>query len=119
MIIWLFPEQLWSFAVPVLERLDGRSALEDGLGQLAVVEADIAQDGLLQILAAAEAVALQDVLDAAVEPLDHTIRLRSHRWGQAVFDAEIGAEAVEVVVAGGGATTQAEEPAGRTPCRCR
>ena len=59
--------------MPVLERVDGRSALEDGLRQLAVVEADIAQDGLLQVLAAAETMALQNVLDPAVEPLDHTI----------------------------------------------
>ena len=58
--------------MPVLERVDGRSALEDGLRQLAVVEADIAQDGLLQVLAAAETMALQNVLDPAVEPLDHT-----------------------------------------------
>ena len=47
--------------MPVLERVDGRSALEDGLRQLAVVEADIAQDGLLQVFAAVEAMALQDI----------------------------------------------------------
>ena len=33
----------------------------------AVIELDVAQEGLLQVLAALEAVALQDVLDAAVQ----------------------------------------------------
>ena len=98
--------------IPDLERVDGRSTLEDRLGQLAVVEADIAQDGLLQVLATAEAVALQDVLDPSVEPLNHAIRLRAHRGRQAVLDAEIIAKTVELVVAGGGATAQAEEPVG-------
>lgn len=46
------------------------------------------QDRLLRILAAAEAVALQDILDAAIE-------------------------AVELAVAGGGASAQAEQPVGR------
>src|SRR5690625_977120 len=86
------PEQLGPLAMPVLQRADGHSAIEGGLRQLAVVEADVAQDRLLQVLAAAEVMALQDVLDAAVKPLDHTIRLRSHRRRQAVFDAEIGAK---------------------------
>lgn len=49
-----------------LERADGRFALEDGLRQLAIVQADIAQDDLLQILAAAEAVALQAVFDPSI-----------------------------------------------------
>lgn len=80
--------------------------------ELTVVEADISQDRLLEVLAAVEAVALQDVFDPSVEPLHHTIRLRAHRRRQSVFDAKIGAEAVELVVAGGGAAAQAEQPVG-------
>ena len=57
-------------------------------------------------------VALQYVLDAAVEPLDHAVRLRPHRRSEAVLDAEIGAEPVEGVGAGGGAPAQAEEAVG-------
>lgn len=37
--MWPRPEHLWSFVVPVRERADGRSAPEDGLWQLALVEA--------------------------------------------------------------------------------
>ena len=76
----------------------------------------MAQDRPLQILAAVEAVALQDILDPAVEPPNHAVGLRSHRRRQAVLDAEIVAEAVELVVAGGGgATVQTEEPVGKLP----
>jgi hypothetical protein len=41
-----------------------------GLRELAVVEPEVAQDGLLEVLAGAESVALQNVVDPAVEPLD-------------------------------------------------
>jgi hypothetical protein len=81
------------------------------LRQLAVIEPDVAQDGLFELFAAAEVMALQDVLDAAVEPLDHAIGLRVHRRCEAVLDAELGAEVVEVVAACGAALSQAEEGA--------
>ena len=81
--------------------------------KLTVVEPDVAKDGLFQILAAAEAVALQDVLDPSVEALDHAIGLRVHRRGQAMLDAKVGAEAVEVMVAGGPPATKAEQTIGK------
>ena len=56
--------------------------------------------------------ALEDVLDPAVEALDHAVRLGPHRRREAVLDAEIGAETVEVVRAGGGATAETEQPIG-------
>ena len=55
---------------------------------------------------------LQDILDPAVEVFDHAIGLRPHRRGQAVRDAEFGTEPVEVVVAGGGTTAEAEQTVG-------
>jgi hypothetical protein len=70
----------------------------------------MAQDRLLQVLAAAKAVALQDVFDPAVEPLDHAVRPGPHRRGQAVLDARLGTEAVELVVARRGAAPEAEQP---------
>ena len=82
--------------------------------ELAVVEVDVAQEGLLQVLAALEAMALQDVLDPAVEPLDHAVRLWPHRRGQAVLDAKLGAEQVELVLSGGRALAQAEEAVGES-----
>ena len=45
--------------------------------------------------------ALQDVLDPPVEALHHAVGLRPHRWREAMLDPEIGAEAVELVVARG------------------
>lgn len=77
-----------------------------------VVEADVAQEGLLQLLAAVEMVALQHVLDPAVEPLDHAVGRRPHGRGEAMLDAEVCTEAVEGVAAGGGAPAQAEQPVG-------
>jgi len=46
------------------------------LWELAVVEVDVPQEGLLQVLAAVEEVALQDILDPAVDALDHAVGLR-------------------------------------------
>ena len=78
--------------------------------QLAVVEPAVAKDRLFEVLAAVEVMALQDVLDPAIEAFDHAIGLRMHRRGQAMLDTERVAEAVEVVFARGGALPQAEEP---------
>jgi len=75
---------------------------------------NVAQDGLLQVLAALEVMALEDILDASVEPLDHAVCLWPHRRGQAVLDAELGAEQVELVLSGGAAFAQAEQPVGKS-----
>ena len=109
MIIRPFFEEFRFLAMPVLERVDWGAALEHGLRELAVVKADVAQDGLFQVFAAAETVALQDVLNPAVEPLHHSVGLWPHRRGEAVFDVEVRAEAVEIMVTGRGATAQAKE----------
>jgi hypothetical protein len=53
---------------------------------MVVVEADVAQHRLCEVLSAADAVVLQDVLDPAVEPVDHAARLRSHGRRQAMLD---------------------------------
>ena len=51
MIMRPFSEEVGALAMPVLEGLDRRSALEDSLRKLGVVEADVAQEGLLQLFA--------------------------------------------------------------------
>lgn len=107
-IVRPLPEQVWPLALPVLEGVDGGLAFEDGLQQLAIVEANVAQDGLLQVLAVVEVLTLEHVLDPAVEAFDHPVGLRTHGLGQAV----LGAEPVGVVVAGGSAVAQAEQPVG-------
>ena len=55
---------------------------------------------------------MQDLLDPAIEPLDHAVGLRMLRRGQAVFDAEVVADTVELVLAGGAALAQTEQSAG-------
>ncbi len=55
---------------------------------------------------------MQHLPDAAVEALDHAIGLRVRRWGRAVPDAEVCAEVVELVPAGGPAFAQAEQAVG-------
>ena len=92
--------------------VDRRTPLQHGLGELGIIEADVAQDRLFKILAAAEPVALQYVLDPAVEPLHHAICLRAPWRGQAVVDAELGAEQVKLVGAGGGAAAEVKETVG-------
>ena len=57
-------------------------------------------------------VRLKHLLDAAVEPLDHAVGLGVLRWGEAVFDAKVAAQQIEVVLAGGRALAQAEPPIG-------
>src|SRR6056297_1831958 len=56
--------------------------------------------------------ALQEVFDAAIEPLDHAVCSRPHRARETVLDAELGAEQIELVLSGGGAFAQAEQPVG-------
>ena len=80
--------------------------------QPGVVEANVPQDRPLQILVAAKAVALKNVLDPTIEPLDDSVRLRPHWWGQAVLDGKLSAEPVELVGTGCGAAAQAEQAVG-------
>ncbi len=95
----------------------GVRPLSTDCGELAVVKTDVAQARPLKILAGAEAVALQDVLDPAVEPLHPAVRFGPHRRSEAVLDAKLRAEAVELVVPGGRTAAEAEEPVGAL-CRC-
>jgi hypothetical protein len=63
LIVGPIPKEFRILVVPVFQGVDGHLAFEDGLRDLAFVEADIAQDRLFEVLAGAEAVALRDVLD--------------------------------------------------------
>lgn len=57
--------------------------------------------------------ALQDVFDPAVEPLEHAICLWPHLWREAMLDAEIGAELVELMLPVA-ALAQAEQAVGES-----
>ena len=69
-VVWLFPEQFGPEFVPVRHRLQRRPCRQCWLQKLLIVERDIAWDGLLKVLAGLEPMALQDILDPAIE-LDH------------------------------------------------
>ena len=86
--------------------------MERGLRQLGVVKMNVAHQRGFQVFAADEMVALQHLLDAAVEALDHAVGLGVHRRRQAVLDAEVGAEQVELVLSRRGAFAQTEETVG-------
>ena len=79
---------------------------------MAIIDVELSQEGLPQVLAAAKAVALQDVLDPDIKALDHAVRLRVRRWGQAMLDTDIGAEPIEFVLFGGRALAQTAQPVG-------
>jgi hypothetical protein len=59
------------------------------------------QDGLLQVLAAVEAMALH-----------HPVGLRPHRWRETMLDAEFRVEQIKLVLSGGSAFAQAEQAVG-------
>jgi len=69
------------------------------LRELLVAEPDVSMQRGLQFLAGSEVVALQNLLDPAIEPLDHAVGLGMLRRGQTVFDAEVGAKLIELVLA--------------------
>lgn len=79
-----------------------------------IVERYIAQDGLLKVLAAVEPMALQDIFDLAIEPLNHTVCLWPHGWREAMLDAEIGAKLVELMLSRCRALAQAKQPVGES-----
>ena len=56
--------------------------------------------------------ALQNLLDAPVEPFDHAVGLRRFRWCQAVLDIQVSTELVELVFARRGPLAQAEQAIG-------
>ena len=52
--------------------------------------------------------ALQDVFDPAIEPLDHAVCLRSHWWCEAMLNAEISAKLIELMLSRSRALAQAK-----------
>ena len=55
---------------------------------------------------------LKHFFDPTVEPFDHAVGLRRLRWGEAVLDAEFGAELVELVLARCNMLAQTKEAVG-------
>ena len=87
--------------------------------ELPVAGPDVSVQRGLRFLAGSEVVALQHLLDPAIEPLDHAVGLGMLRRGQTVFDAGVGAELIELVPASGDAALRSTGWAGfaRHPAR--
>ena len=79
--------------------------------ELLVVEHIAVQRGF-QVFARMDVMRLQHLLDPTVEALDHAIGLRVRRRAEAMLDAKLGAEPIELVLAGGAAPAQAEQAVG-------
>jgi hypothetical protein len=103
----LLSEQLWLQFVPILHRLQGRLAAQGRLRQLLVAEPDVAVQRGFEVLARPDVVALQHLLDPAVEALDHAVGPGRCGRRRAVFDAQFGAEPVELGRARRGTSAQA------------
>jgi hypothetical protein len=71
------------------------------LHKLLIAEPDVAVQRRLQVLARPDVVALQHLLDPAVESLDHAVGLGQFRRGEAVFDTRFDAELIEPMLARG------------------
>ena len=80
--------------------------------ELLVIEPDVAVERGFQFLARPGVVALQHLLDPAVEALDHAVGLWQLGRGQAVLDAKPGTKPVELVLASRGALAQAGQAVG-------
>lgn len=119
MIVRLFPEEVRLLAMPVVQRVDRRPALQTGFRELIIFVADVSEERLFDPLAGAEAMAQKDVVVTVVEALDNAVRLRLHRRHKVVFDVELGAEAVELVGADGRAAAEAEKSVGESVARRR
>ena len=75
-----------------------------------VVQGHIAQQGLLQIFAAAEPVVLENIGNAAVEALDHAVGSGCPGLGQPVLYAQLLAQLIEFMVATGLALAAGKQP---------
>ena len=64
----------------------GADMAQCALGDVAIVDAGIALQGLRQVLPGAKAVGRQDLADAAVKALEHTVGLGMARRDEAVLD---------------------------------
>ena len=112
MIMGSLLEQIRSSPIPVLHGLHGRAGIEGSLRQMVVVEPSVAQEGLLQVLAAEEVMAAQHLFDTTVEALHHAVGLGPPWTGKPMFDAQRSAQLIEGVLPGGGALTRGDEAVG-------
>jgi hypothetical protein len=65
------------------------------LGDVVIVQPDVAMNRRLQRSSAVEAVGGEHFADAAVETFDHAVRLRAARFGQPMLDVERLAQFIE------------------------
>jgi len=112
MITRLFSEQIGFFSVPPFHGIHGASVTESLLGQVMVVEPDVAKQRGLQVLCAIVSPSSQHLGDTAIETLDHAVGLRRPGLGQTVLLPQGVAELVELVLATRLAVLGAEQAVG-------
>lgn len=66
-----------------------------------IVQGNISQQRLIKLQTRIEMVDVENIADTALEPLDHPVRRRRSRLGQAMFDVECGAQQTKFVIAAG------------------
>lgn len=91
----------------------GADMTQRALGDVTIVEADIALEGIRQVLPGTKAVRRQDLGNAPVEALDHAVGLRMMGPDQAVLDRMGGTLAVKGMLAGGVTLTGGAEAVGK------
>jgi len=87
--------------VPIFQDLGSSFALRGGLGELVVVQSDIARKGLLQIEWLVKANGFKSVANAPMQALNDSICFWGHGMGGPMLDAQLAAQHVKFMISTG------------------
>lgn len=105
-------EQIWLLLMPLLPRRHGADVAACALRDVVMVDADVADQGVVQVLAGMAAVGGQDLGEAAVAARDPAVGLGVARCDEAMRDGVGGADAIERVLTGRCALAGGAAPVG-------
>ena len=111
-IIYIRMEQIWLLLMPLLQRRHGADVAACALRDVVMVDADVADQGVVQVLAGMAAVGGQDLGEAAVAARDPAVGLGVARCDEAMRDGVGGADAIERVLTGRCALAGGAAPVG-------
>lgn len=111
-IIYIRMEQIWLLLMPLLPRRHGADVAACALRDVVMVDADVADQGVVQVLAGMAAVGGQDLGEAAVAARDPAVGLGVARCDEAMRDGVGGADAIERVLTGRCALAGGAAPVG-------
>ena len=95
LIVNALGKDLGLLLLPFFQGGNGRDVAEGPLRNRAVIESNIAREGVLEAFGGMEACGGQDLADAAVETLDHPVGLAVAGLDEAMLDAMLGAALVK------------------------